>query len=153
MAQGVQTKVMSVLMCTCSHADPNICSLTHTGLVPSTVFLAGIVPASVWVLVGDVDLVQVPVVGCTSYSLLLSAIATVTTPSCPLAPSPSRGHLPVHSPPLCLPLPFVCLTDVRPKTTCPLRQGYFVYDCFVVLYHFHLDGMAYFVHGFLCLVL
>lgn len=46
------------------------------GLVPSTVFLAGIVPASIWVLASDAQLRDVPVVGATARSLLLSAVAT-----------------------------------------------------------------------------
>ena len=76
------------------------------GLVPSWVFLLGIVPFSIWALAMDVDLRDVRVTGATPNSLLISAIAT----------------------------------------------GYFVYDSGVVLYHLKDDGLAYLVHGLLCMV-
>jgi len=76
------------------------------GLVPSSVFLLGIVPFSIWALTSDADLRGVRVTGATSSSLLISAIAT----------------------------------------------GYFIYDTLVVLYHFKDDGVAYLVHGLLCMV-
>lgn len=76
------------------------------GLVPSSVFLLGIVPFSIWALTADAHLREVRVTGATSNSLLISAIAT----------------------------------------------GYFVYDSGVVLYHLKDDGLAYLVHGILCMV-
>lgn len=76
------------------------------GLVPSSVFLLGIVPFSIWALTSDANLRDVRVTGATSSSLLISAIAT----------------------------------------------GYFIYDSLVVLYHFKDDGVAYLIHGVLCMV-
>jgi len=76
------------------------------GLVPSSVFLLGIVPVSMWALCADAKLEHTRVRGSTPVSYLIGAVAT----------------------------------------------GYFIYDCAVVLYHFQQDGIAYLIHGVLCMV-